>query len=78
MKNFIYAISTIKDVLRYNDHESLNGAVLDRIEQELSILEEIEDNGYTEEEFEKFYKDLLNLNVTLLPTSEKAIKKFGE
>jgi len=78
MKNFIYAISTIKDVLSYNDHESLNGAVLDRIEQELSILEEIEDNGYTEEEFEKFYKDLLNLNVTLLPTSEKAIKKFGE
>ena len=75
MKYLIYAITTIRDAIAYNEHVSLIGPALDRIEKELGILEEIE---YTKEQFEKFHSDLLELNVALLPTTEKAIKRFGE
>ena len=78
MKYLVYAITTIKDAITYNEHNTLNGDVLDRIEKELNILEEIEDIKYTKEQFKKFHLELLELNVALLPTTEKAIKRFGE
>ena len=78
MKYFVYAIATIRDVIAYNEHDALNGEVLDRIEKELNILEEIEDTKYTKKQFEKFHLELDELNVALLPTTEKAIKRFGE
>ena len=76
MKYFIYAITTIRDAIAYNEHSDLNGDALDRIEKELNVLEEIEDKKYTKEQFEKFHLELLELNVALLPTTKKAIKRF--
>lgn len=77
-KYLIYAITTIRDAIAYNEHNVLNGKALDRIEEELLILEGIEDTEYTKEQFGKFHFELLELNVALLPTTEKAIKRFGE
>ena len=59
MKYLIYTISTIRDALCYNEHSSLNGEALDRIEKELFILEDIEKIKYTKKQFEKFHLDLL-------------------
>ena len=78
MKYLTWSIGTIRDALAYNEHNTLNGKALDRIEQELNDLEEIEDTKYTKEQFEKFHLDLLELGVALLPTTEKAIKRCGE
>jgi hypothetical protein len=78
MKYLIYAITTIRDALAYNEHNILNGKALDRIEEELGILEGIEDTEYTEEQFMKFHLELLELDVALLPTTEKAIRRYGE
>ena len=78
MKYLMYAISTIRDVLVYNEHNLLNGNILNRIEKELGILEDSEHIEYTKEQFQKFHLDLLELGATLLPTSEKAIRMFGE
>jgi len=78
MKYLIYAITTIRDAIAYNEHNVLNGKALDRIEKELNILEEIEDTEYTKELFGQFCLDLLELDVALLPTTEKAIRRYGE
>lgn len=78
MKYLIYAISTIRDALSYNEHNTLNGDALDRIEKELGVLEEIEETKYTKEQFEIFHLDLLELHVALLPTTKKAVRKFGD
>jgi hypothetical protein len=78
MKYFVYAITTIRDAIAYNEHNVLNGKALDRIEEELLVLEDIEETEYTEEQFKKFHLDLLELDVALLPTTEKAIKRFGK
>lgn len=78
MKYLVYAITTIRDALAYNEHTFLNGDALNRIEKELNILEEIEDTKYTKKQFEKFHLDLLKLDVALLPTTKKAIKRYGE
>jgi hypothetical protein len=78
IKYSTWAISTIGDALNYNEHNLLNGSVLDRIAQESAILEEIEETGYTEEQFKKFHLDLLEMGVALLPTTEKAIERYGE
>ena len=75
MKYLLWTIATIRDAIAYNEHEVLNGETLDRIEKELGVLEE---NKYTKEQFEKFHLDLLELDVALLPTTEKAIRRFGE
>ena len=77
MKYLIWALSTIRDALSYNEHSILNGKPLDRIEQELLVLEEIENFEYTKEQFEKFHLDLLELNIQLLPTTEKIIKRLN-
>lgn len=78
MKYFVYTITTIRDAIAYNEHNVLNGKALDRIEEELNVLEEIKETEYTEEQFKKFHLDLLELDIALLPTTEKAIKRFGE
>ena len=78
MKYLVWAISTIRDALSFNEHNMLSGKVLDRIEQELLLLEEVETTEYTKKQFGKFHAELLEMNVTLLPTTEKAIRKFGE
>ncbi len=78
MRYLIYTIATIKDVIAYNEHNTLNGEVLDRIEKELGILEGIKETKYTKKQFERFHIDLLELKVSTLPTTEKAIRKFGE
>lgn len=68
-----YAVGTIRDVINYNKHKSLVGDVLKRIEKELVLLEEIEEEDYTEENYKKFHMDLLNLGMALLPTTEKIV-----
>ena len=78
MKYLAWALSTISDALAYNEHSSLNGDPLDRIEKELNALEGIEETEYTKKQFEKFHLDLLELGVVLLPTTKKAIKRCGE
>lgn len=78
IKYLIYTITTIRDAIAYNEHTVINGKALDRIEKELNILEEIEYMEYTKEQFKKFHLDLLELDVALLPTTEKAIRRFGK
>jgi len=78
MKYLIYAITTIRDAIAYNEHNVLNGKALDRIEEELGILEEMADTEYTKEQFMKFHSELLELDVALLPTTEKEKRRFGE
>ena len=77
MKYMMWTISTIRDILSYNEHEILVGKPLDRIEKELLIIEE-KKIDYSSDDFEKFFSDLLELGISLLPTTEKAIKKFGD
>jgi len=76
IKNVVYAVSTIRDVINYNKHKSLIGDVLKRIEKELALIEEIEEADYTEENGKKFHMDLLNMGVSLLPTTEKIIHQL--
>ena len=78
IKYLTWAISTIRDALSFNEYNLLSGKPLDRIEKELGILEGIKENGYTKEQFEIFFSDLLELGVATLPTTEKAIKKLGQ
>jgi hypothetical protein len=70
-------MTTIRDALAYNEHNILNGDALNRIEEELGVIEE-EEKKYTKEQFNKFYSDLLELNVALLPTTKKAIRRYGK
>lgn len=77
MKYLMYAITTISDALAYNEHDALNGNALDRIEEELGVIEE-DETKYTKEQFMKFHSELLELDVALLPTTKKAIRRFGE
>ena len=74
-KYLIYAIATIRDVLNYNYHEDITENVIDRIEKELALIEDIEDNPYNGEMYSKFYMDLLNLKMNLLPTIDKLKKE---
>jgi len=78
VKYLVYAITTIRDLLAYNEHDTLNGDILDRVEEELGILETIEDTEYTEEQFLKFHLELIEMGVALLPTTKKAIERYGE
>ena len=76
LKYVAYAVGTIRDVINYNKHKSLIGDVLKRIEKELALIEEIEEADYTEENGKKFHMDLLNMGVSLLPTTEKIIHQL--
>jgi len=62
MKYIIWTMKIIRDALAYNEHKTLNGDALDRIEEELNVLEEIEETEYTKEQFVKFHADLLELD----------------
>ena len=75
-KYLLYAISTIRDVFNYNYHKDLTEDVINRIEKELALIEDIEDNPYTSETYYQFSKDLLNLNMSLLPNSQKVIDEI--
>jgi hypothetical protein len=78
MKYVVWAIATMRDVLNYNEHSLLTGDVLDRIEGELALLEDIEDTEYTAEQYDQFNKDLIDLNMSLLPNTNKIIKEIEQ
>ena len=71
----INTIVTIRDLLNYNKHKLMVGDVLNRVEKELSIIENKKEN-YSEEDYDKFHVDLLNLNMALFPTTNKIIKQI--
>jgi len=77
MKYIIWTISTIGDIFSYNEHELLVGNALDRIEKELFLIEEKEIN-YSKNDFNIFHSDMIEMGIAILPTTEKAIRKFEE
>ena len=74
MKYIMYTLSAMRDIISYNEHALLIGDPLNRIEKELSIIEEKETN-YSKKDFQKFHMDILNLEIALLPTTNKTINK---
>ena len=77
MKYLMWAVTTIRDIIAYNEHEVLVGMPLDRIEREL-ILIETKEAEYSKKNFMEFHKDMVDMGITSLPTTEKAIRRFGE
>ena len=78
MKYILWTISTIRDIFDYNEHDLLNGRVIDRISKELLIIEEKE-TKYDKDDVELFFNDIISFdNITTLPNSKKAIEKYGE
>ena len=72
----IYGIATIRDILSYHTGEQLD-EYLDFLAEQLGIIEEKEDK-FSEEDFEKLYKKILETGLSTLPNTQKAIDKYGE
>ncbi len=77
MKYLIWAVSTIRDVIAYNEHEVLAGMPLDRIERELLLIE-TKEADYSKENFMAFHKDLIEMDIPTMPTTAKAIRRYGD
>ena len=73
--NIQYVIGTIRDVFNYNYFEDITQDVVERIEKELSLIENIEDAPYTKTNYDKFHEDMLKFGMNLLPTIDREKRK---
>ena len=74
--NIQYVIGTIRDVFNYNYFEDITQDVVERIEKELSLIENIEDAPYTKTNYDKFHEDMLKFGMNLLPTIDREKRKI--
>jgi len=74
-KYLSWHVSTIRDVFAYNFAEVLTREHLNLLEEGIGILYK---GDCTKELFESYHSRLLESGLCLLPTSQKAIDRYGE
>ena len=76
-KYSLWFISTINDIFSYNDISKLTEKQLKLVQEGIKIIYEQKENC-SKDSFEEYYLQLCESEITLLPTSQKAIDEFGE
>ncbi len=76
-KYLLWFISTINDVFSYNDISKLTEEQLKLVQEGIKIIYKQKENC-DKESFKKYHLRLVESDITLLPTSQKAIDEFGE
>ncbi len=76
-KYLLWFISTINDIFAYNSITDMTNSQLKLIQVGLKIIYKQKENC-SKDSFEEYYLQLCESEITLLPTSQKAIDEFGE
>lgn len=74
-KYFLWSFSTIRDLFSYNDLDKFTDELIELIVNEMSIMEEKEEE-YSSKDFEKFFSKIVDFDpyISTLPNTEKAIR----
>lgn len=70
-----WALTTVSDVLNYQTGEQLD----EHLDLLASALNKISEKGknFNEEDYDKLFQSLLDVNLSTLPNTRKAIERYG-
>lgn len=76
-KYLSWLVSSLKDIFTYNYAEEITETQLDLLRNGVNMIYEEQENC-DKKTFEEYHLQLVESGLALLPTTEKAIKEFGE
>jgi len=76
-ENLAWCVSLIRDVLDYNNAENLTETHLGLLKKAIKLISE-KGLNCNKEEYKNLHREFLEAGIALIPTTQKAIDKYGE
>ncbi|MGA2915716.1 MAG: hypothetical protein ABSE89_06790 [Sedimentisphaerales bacterium] len=72
-----WCVSLIRDVLDYNNAEDFTGTHLGLLKKAIKLISE-KGSNCNKEDYKNLHKEFLEAEIGLIPTTQKAIEKYGQ